>query len=116
MFSSNGANPSTREADPVYKPDFDPGLKLIQRDDGYYLEFTFAKTWRQERSRGLVTTELLGKAAISGAPFEQPDGTPLQVDTDYSGNERDKANPTPGPFENPGNGSITIKVWPISSK
>lgn len=111
-----GATPSARETEPLYKPDFDPALKLVEKDDGYYLEFTFDSAWRRERTSGIVTTSLLGKTAISGAPFEQPDGAPLQVDHDYSGNKRDVSNPTPGPFETPGNGSISIKVWPKSAE
>ena len=30
-----------------------------------------------------MTTELLGKAAIPNLPYEQPDGTPIRVNTDY---------------------------------
>lgn len=111
-----GAIPSAWETDPVRKPDFNPDLKLIERNDGYYLEFTFDAAWRRDRQRRLVDSELLGRAAIPDAPFEQPDGTPLRIDTDYFRNARDAANPTPGPFEDPGDGRITIKVWPKSSK
>ena len=46
-----------------------------------------------------MTTELLGKAAIPNAAYEQPDGAPLAIATDYFGNRRDPAGPTPGPFE-----------------
>jgi hypothetical protein len=55
---------------------------------------------------------LLGKARIPNAAYENPDGTPIQTDTDYFGNKRSSPNPTPGPFEVPVNG--TIKVWPKS--
>ena len=59
-------------------------------------------------SAGLKVTQL-GNAAIPNLPYEQPDGTPLRVDTDYFGKVRNEANPTPGPFENPGQGKL--KVW-----
>ena len=57
-----------------------------------------------------MTTERLGKAAIPNLPYEQPDGTPIRINTDYFGKQRDRANPTPGPFENPGHGNLELKV------
>jgi hypothetical protein len=59
----------------------------------------------------LVTTGLLGKAKMPRELFENPDGSPITFDTDYSGKKRTDAAPTPGPFENPGSGTIKIKVW-----
>ena len=59
----------------------------------------------------LVTTERLGSAAVSKAAYENADGTPLTVDTDYFGNPRNATNPSPGPFENPGEGKHTLKAW-----
>ena len=64
-----------------------------------------------ERTRTLVTTELLGKAIIPNLPYEQPDGSGIRVDTDYFGKPRNEANPMPGPFEHPGAGRIVLKVW-----
>ena len=46
-----------------------------------------------------MTTELLGKAKIPNLPYENPDGSPLAIDTDYFGKKRDAGNPFPGPFE-----------------
>jgi hypothetical protein len=43
--------------------------------------------------------------------FEQPDGTPISVATDYFGKKRAKANPIPGPFADLEDGEITLKVW-----
>ncbi|MGA2255725.1 MAG: hypothetical protein ABSG53_13855 [Thermoguttaceae bacterium] len=57
-----------------------------------------------------MTTELLGKATIPNLPYERPDGTPKRVDTDYFGKQRNEADPTPGPFENPGQGDLQLKV------
>ena len=57
-----------------------------------------------------MTTELLGKAKTPDMPYENPDGSPLKIDTDYFGKQRNETNPTPGPFENPGTGALTLKV------
>ncbi|MHC4665905.1 MAG: hypothetical protein ACYS9T_08115, partial [Planctomycetota bacterium] len=59
----------------------------------------------------LVTTKLLGKAMIPGQAFENPDGSPLTIDTDYFSRKRNKANPSAGPFENTGDGKLKLKVW-----
>ena len=67
--------------------------------------------WAAERTRTEVTTERLGKASIPDLPWEQPDGTAIHVNTDYFGKPRNEANPTPGPFENPGAGRLVLKVW-----
>jgi alpha-N-arabinofuranosidase len=48
---------------------------------------------------------------MPGEGFENPDGTPLKIDTDYLGKKRSAANPSAGPFENPGKGLVKIKVW-----
>ena len=86
---------------------FHPGSK----QDGFYLEVQFDKAWAAERTRKLVTTELLGKAAIPNLPYEQPDGTPLRVNTDYFGKRRGESDPMPGPFESVGEGTLRVKVW-----
>ena len=69
--------------------------------------------WAAKRKRTVVTTELLGKAKIPDAPFEQPDGTPYRLDTDYFGKKRNSDNPAPGPFEFSGKNKIHLKVWPM---
>jgi alpha-N-arabinofuranosidase len=106
-----GAKPSKHETNPLVKPEFDPAVKLLEKADGWYLDIRFDRAWAAERTRKLATSELLGKAAIPGLPYEQPDGTPIRVDTDYFGKQRSEANPTPGPFENPGQGDLALKVW-----
>ncbi|NLF68538.1 MAG: DUF1565 domain-containing protein [Candidatus Anammoximicrobium sp.] len=102
-----GATPSKHERNPLVQPKADPALKLVENADGFYLELTFDQRWTSPATRPLVTSELLGQAAIPQLPFEQPDGTPIRINTDYFGQPRNEANPTTGPFENPGNGRLT---------
>ena len=106
-----GARPSKWDEDAVVRPDADPALRLAAKGDGFYLEMRLDKAWSGERTRKAVTTALLGNAAIPGLPYEQADGAPIRVDTDYFGKSRSQANPTPGPFENPGQGELNLKVW-----
>jgi alpha-N-arabinofuranosidase len=105
-----GAKPSKHEREPVVKSDLDPAPKLVESAGGFYLEIAFEKTFG-DRGRRLVTTELLGKAAIPDLPYEQADGTALRIERDYFGKKRNASNPTPGPFEAPGSGPLKLKVW-----
>jgi len=106
-----GTKPSTNEPSPLIASDFDPGIKLVENAGGWYLDITFDKTWISAPTRKLVTTQLLGKAKIPDLPYENLDGSPLKIDTDYFGKKRSGSNPTPGPFENPGTGPLTLKMW-----
>ncbi len=49
-----------------------------------------------------------GESDAKRITYENPDGSPLRVATDYHGKMRDESNPTPGPFESPGGGSLLI--------
>ena len=67
--------------------------------------------WKTPGGKGLlVTTALLGTAVVAHEQYENPDGTPLQIDRDYLGHQRDKTHPDAGPFE----GAIEdrVVVWP----
>ena len=110
-----GTKPSTQEKAPLLKPDWDPAIKLVEKQDGFYLDLRLDKAWSVEQTRKLVTTELLGLAAIPNLPYENPDGTPIRIDTDYFGKKRTTGNPFPGPFELPEGGKQTLKVWPVGT-
>ncbi|MGA2749591.1 MAG: right-handed parallel beta-helix repeat-containing protein [Verrucomicrobiota bacterium] len=106
-----GAKPSAHEGDPLVKAEFDPALRLLEKADGTYLEARMDTAWTKERTRKLVTGELLGRAAIANVRYENSDGTPIRVATDYLGKARNEANPAAGPFEDYGTGLLTVKVW-----
>jgi hypothetical protein len=107
-----GAKPSAHEKNALIAADFKPALKLQEEADGWWLEMAVDGAWTSKQKRDIVTTELLGKAKIPGAVFEQPDGTAYRLDTDYLGNKRNAVNPAPGPFESASDGVVRIKVWP----
>ncbi len=109
---TKGTQPSQFDTDALLKSDFDPGIKLEQKPDGWYLTITEDAAWRDEVKRKLVTTDLLGKAKIPNVFYENPDGTPFKIDIDYVGRKRDTGNPFPGPFEVAQSGTQTFKVWP----
>lgn len=105
-----GAKPWAKEKGFVEQAALDPKIEVVEEGDRVSLHITFDKSF-EAAARPLVTTQLLGKAATADLPFENPDGSPLTVDTDYFGKKRSATSPSAGPFENPGSGRVTLKVW-----
>lgn len=93
----------------IFKPGFDPEIKIEDQGDEVYLHIQFDPSLDQMNTR-LITTEILGRAKIPDMPFENPDGTAIRIKEDYLNMDR-KKEPTPGPFENPGKGKLVIRVW-----
>jgi hypothetical protein len=99
------------ETGALEKQDFDAAVNLIHDRKSVYLEINLDKNWVNQQKRELVTTQSLGKAIIPALPFENKDGLPLIIDTDYFGNKRNTVNPSPGPFEIKQSGKQKIKLW-----
>jgi alpha-N-arabinofuranosidase len=104
------AGTCVQETNSLDQAAFDPEIKLVEEDEGVYLEMTLPPSLRNAQ-RSFVTTKSLGNAIVTGLPYENVDGTPLQIDRDFLGKERNPANPFVGPFEDPGEGRVKIKVW-----
>ena len=89
--------------------DYSPDFKLLEEEDGCYLEIDIP-----EEALGLDTYQLstdnLPITLYTEAKFENPNGTKLVVDKDCFGNER-SAHPTVGPFENLKCGKNKILLW-----
>ena len=106
-----GAKPAVLEKEAAVSA-VDPEIKLVEKEDGVYLEFTIDAPLLADRNRPLVTTELAGKAVVANLPFENFDGSPLRIAADYLGQARNESNPSPGPFELKAAGRQSMKVWP----
>ena len=107
-----GAKPSTREANSFVADGFDPAVKLTQKGDEWWLEMQVDPAWEKQVQRSFITTEVLGKTKVTDAPFENRDGTPYHIDTDYFGQKYSASNPSPGPFALRGEQELRLKVWP----
>jgi alpha-N-arabinofuranosidase len=107
-----GGKASVHETNPLVAEEHDAKLALREASDGWYLDLALDTTWGEVVNRPLVTSDLLGKALTTDCPFENPDGTPLRIDTDYTGRIRHTDNPFPGPFEICDSGTRSIRVWP----
>jgi len=99
------------ETTALVKQDFDARVVLLTQNGATYLTINLDKNWMAAQKRLLVTTSLLDKAIIPDMLFENPDGSALQVNTDYLGTKRNVSNPSPGPFEILSTGIQKIKVW-----
>jgi len=106
----NGARPYSKETNPLVPSGGVPKVRVVEEGDRVFVHFAVGPELEQAVTT-LVTTGLLGKAVISQLPYENPDGSPLTIDTDYFGAKRKAARPTAGPFEHPGQGDLKLKVW-----
>lgn len=106
----NGARPYSSEANPLIVSGIVPKPTIVEEGDGAYLQLTLGQAV-QNAVTTRVTTGLLGKAKISGLAYENADGSPLTIDSDYFGKKRSETRPSAGPFENPGQTDLKLKVW-----
>lgn len=106
-----GAKPSRHEISPQVMPEFDPALRL-REDQGTWL-LDLQAGWNAEAAGPLVDSALLGKTAVSGMTFVQPDGLPYRLDRDFHGRIRSAAHP--GPFAGLSSGPHSPKVWPSAA-
>lgn len=106
----NEASNYKDEINYVENSGFKPDIDVVEEGGNVYLVVTLDDSGIDNKTK-LITTEMLGKAKMPNQAFENPDGSPLQIDTDYFGKKRNKQNPSVGPFENPGSGKLKLKVW-----
>jgi hypothetical protein len=105
-----GAVPSKKDENMLSEPTFDPSFRLLEKEDNVWLQLSLSPGIAVLPTQ-LITSALLGKARIPKARFENPDGSDLIIDKDYSGRKRPERNPSPGPFESSGTGAKQWKVW-----
>ncbi|MDR1339199.1 MAG: right-handed parallel beta-helix repeat-containing protein [Prevotellaceae bacterium] len=104
----HSAVPFGDEEHSVANPDFDPKFRVEENGKDVYV--LFSTQGLDSMQTQTITTERLGKAKMSKADYEQPDGAPIIIDRDYSGIKR-RTNPSSGPFEQLKEGENRIKVW-----
>jgi len=88
----------------------DPAPAIVEEGGHVYLRLNFGAEVRTAKTR-LVDSGLLKNAKVSALPYENGDGSPLVIDTDYFGKKRNPATLLAGPFADPGQGSLRIEVW-----
>lgn len=108
----NGATPSTHETNALVLPSFDPAIQLRRESNSWFLVITVDSGWGDERGKW-APRHLLGKAKLPDQAYTNPDGTPLQLASDYFGKNRDSGRALPGPFQITTKGQMTLQVWPL---
>jgi len=105
------AKPFASESNLINQPEFDPFVKIEEINDSIFFAIMPDRSFKKLKTRP-VNTQLLGKALIPGQAYENPDGSPLTINTDYFGIRRNDRQPSAGPFENliPGR-QMKLKVW-----
>jgi len=107
---TGAARPSAGEAHPLLLADTAATVQVITENDHVFLQFASLPKLASATTAP-VTTASLGSTQVSRQAFENPDGTPLALDTDYFGTKRRATAPTAGPFEKPGTATFRLKVW-----
>jgi alpha-N-arabinofuranosidase len=105
-----GATPYVHEDSPLALLEHDPAVRLDQQGEQAVLEMVLDRQ-PAVTAEGCITTERLGKAAVSGQAYENADGSPITIDSDYFGVKRGMTHPTPGPFEKLGTGVVRWRIW-----
>jgi hypothetical protein len=106
----NGIKPYSKEINSLENSVTDPEIKIEERGKEVYLYISVDESFNKVKTQ-IVTTSILGKAKMADAAYENPDGTPLKIDTDYSGNKRSETAPFVGPLEKLKQGRQEIRVW-----
>jgi hypothetical protein len=104
-----GASPYAQEQDALVMTDHNPNLQVVASDLGVEVLFTLP-TALAATDLGVITSDKLGTAAVSGQRYENADGSLLRLDTDYFGTPRGSTHLAPGPFEKAA-GVVKRKVW-----
>jgi alpha-L-arabinofuranosidase len=108
-ISYNRAQAYAHETNQLVVAEADPKVKLVEQDGQFLLHLSLGRDLQRVRT-SLVTAKILGQARIPGLPYVDADGSPLRIKTDYFGEKRSHTKPTPGPFEKPGAGEVTLNL------
>lgn len=104
----SGAKAFDRE-ETSFVSDFNPNDRIYEENGCVYLEIDIPEGMFLDNTE-IITTEKLGVPRITESPFENADGTPFEINCDYSGNKRKNA-PAVGPFEGLKAGHNKILLW-----
>lgn len=84
--------------------------KIVQEDDGWYLEFTPSENYYDHKRGNPIHLEQLPIAIIPNQPFHEK-GKSFGFDKDFVNRKRSKSAPYPGAFEWKGKGVQKIRVF-----
>jgi len=91
------------------KSNQEPDLKILQEEDGYYLEITLPKEFLSV-STEIINTSKFEPPRIVDLPYDDFEGKEISFDADFFGDRRSQR-PTVGPIEGLHEGYNKVKVW-----
>lgn len=104
----NGAKAFYRE-ESCFMSDVDPEAQIVKDGDETYLVMNVEKGLF-ELPTEILHTGMLDMVRIVEAPYEDPDGNPIVLDSDYLGSQC-SSTPLAGPLQCLKEGSNRIKIW-----
>lgn len=105
----NGAEGFNREKDGYTDQTFNPEVKIVEDAGEVYLEMNVNEDMLKVPAK-VASTETLGTVRIVDAIFDDPNGDPIVLDTDYAGARRTEKSVV-GPLECLKPGFNRVKVW-----
>ncbi len=106
----NGASPYKNEEDYISKSEFKPSFSIEESGNDVFINVNIDDAIQEAKTQ-MITTKMLGTTIISEVLYENPDATPLKINTDYFGKVRNAYRPMVGPFESLKKGTTKLKVW-----
>ncbi|QSO54092.1 right-handed parallel beta-helix repeat-containing protein [Alicyclobacillus curvatus] len=105
----HGAKAFEREQHAHVEEAFNPHLSIVEEGNEVYLFIELPEDFEANLGE-IQTTETLKRVRITDADFENPDGSPVAVDTDLVGTMRAEKSVI-GPIASLHNGLNRVKVW-----
>jgi hypothetical protein len=107
---ANGATPYEGETDPVVVEEL-VSIAVVDEGAQVHLEMDLPEALTAALIRP-VTSDDLTRVRLADADFEEPDGSPVALDTDLLGNHKEHGAAYPaGPLSTVSGGSARIRVW-----
>ncbi len=98
-----------RETDALVKSGYNPELKLEESLGGYIFTINLSNDFNSN-PKVLVNSALLGAAFQSEAAFENPNGTPMTISTDFYNTPWENKTPVAGPLASFKPGLNTLNI------
>jgi hypothetical protein len=92
------------------KTELATGAQIVEEADGVYLEIKIDEAVLNQKAKILATKDFMCTRAVEGL-FENPDGSPIVFDVDYTGVKRTEECVKAGPLNGLKPGYNRIRVW-----
>ena len=105
----NKALPFNREMFSLERRTYSPKISIEREGKALFINLEIDNSFK-EMNTELITTKVMGTAFQSEEAFENNDSSPVSIDVDINGQNRNY-NPTVGPFERLKKGKNRIKIF-----